>query len=71
MRADIGARLGEVDALDNVSQDLDMQYSTTLSTLQDVDYAKAITDLTRNQTQLEAAQKSFVNISKLSLFNYV
>lgn len=70
VRADIGARLGEVDALDSVSQDLNLQYSTTLSILQDVDYAKAITDLTRNQTQLEAAQKSFVNISKLSLFNY-
>lgn len=71
IRADVGSRLGEVDSLDNVSQDLNLQYSTTLSALQDVDYAQAITDLTRNQTQLEAAQKSFVNISRLSLFNYV
>lgn len=70
VRADVGSRLGEVDSLDSVSQDLNLQYSSTLSTLQDLDYAKAITDLTRNQTQLEAAQKSFVNISKLSLFNY-
>ncbi|MCX7172481.1 MAG: flagellar hook-associated protein FlgL [Proteobacteria bacterium] len=71
VRASIGSRLGEVDALDGVSQDLNLQYSATLSSLQDLDYAKAITDLTRGQTQLEAAQKSFVNISKLSLFNYV
>ena len=70
IRADVGSRLGEVDSLESVSQDLNLQFSTTLSTLQDLDYAKAITDLTRNQTQLEAAQKSFVNISKLSLFNY-
>jgi len=39
--------------------------------LQDLDYASAITDLTRHQTELEAAQKSFVNISRLSFFNYV
>jgi flagellar hook-associated protein 3 FlgL len=70
IRAEVGSRLGEVDALDSVSQDLNLQYSTTLSTLQDLDYAKAITEMTRNQTQLEAAQKSFVNVSRLSLFNY-
>ena len=70
VRADIGSRLGEVDTLDSVSQDLNLQYSTTLSRLQDVDYAQAITDLTRHQTELEAAQKSYVDISKLSLFNY-
>ena len=71
VRAAIGSRMGELDALEGVSQDLNLQYSTTLSSLQDVDYATAITDLTRHQTELEAAQKSFVNISKLSLFNYV
>ncbi|MFA7281499.1 MAG: flagellar hook-associated protein FlgL [Sterolibacterium sp.] len=70
IRAEVGSRLGEVDSLDSVSQDLNLQYSTTLSTLQDLDYAKAITEMTRNQTQLEAAQKSFVNVSRLSLFNY-
>lgn len=71
VRASVGSRMGELDALDGVTQDMDLQYSTTLSGLQDLDYASAITDLTRHQTELEAAQKSFVNISRLSLFNYV
>lgn len=71
VRASIGSRMGELDALDGVTQDTNLQFSTTLSNLQDLDYAKAMTDLTRHQTELEAAQKSFVNISKLSLFNYV
>jgi len=71
VRAAIGSRMGELDALDGVVQDVNLQYSQTLSGLQDLDYAQAITDLTRHQTELEAAQKSFVNISKLSLFNYV
>ncbi|TSA00145.1 MAG: flagellar hook-associated protein 3 [Rhodocyclaceae bacterium] len=71
VRAAIGSRMGELDALDGVVQDVNLQYSETLSGLQDLDYAQAITDLTRHQTELEAAQKSFVNISRLSLFNYV
>jgi flagellar hook-associated protein 3 FlgL len=36
-----------------------------------VDYAEAITRLTREQSYLEAAQKSFLKVSGLSLFNYV
>jgi len=70
-RADVGSRLNEIDSLSGVVEDLNLQYSTTLSNLQDVDYAQAITDLTRQQVQLQAAQKSFVDIAKLSLFNYV
>ena len=36
-----------------------------------LDYAKAITDLTRKQTDLQAAQQSFAKISQLSLFSYL
>jgi len=39
--------------------------------LQDVDYSKAISDLTRQQTYFEAAQLSFLKVSKLSLFDYI
>lgn len=71
VRASIGSRLGEIDSLASVNEDLALQYQQTLSSLQDLDYAKAISDLTRKQTDLEAAQKSFLAISKLSLFNYL
>lgn len=71
VRADVGTRLSEVDDLDGVSETLHIKYEETISTLQDIDYAKAITDLTRHQMELEAAQKSFMNISGLSLFNYL
>ncbi|MBU0752758.1 MAG: flagellar hook-associated protein FlgL [Gammaproteobacteria bacterium] len=70
-RAAIGSRLNEVDSLAGVNSDLSLQYQQTLSTLQDLDYAKAISDLTRKQTDLEAAQQSFVRVSQLSLFNYL
>jgi flagellar hook-associated protein 3 FlgL len=71
VRADIGSRLKEIDTLDSAGSDRDLQYSKTLSTLQDLDYTKAITQLTQQQTTLSAAQQTFVKISGLSLFNYL
>ncbi|MDK9715045.1 MAG: flagellar hook-associated protein FlgL [Sulfuritalea sp.] len=71
VRAQIGARMGEIDSLSSVNEDLSLQYQQTLSQLQDLDYAKAISDLTRKQTDLQAAQQSFVRMSQLSLFNYL
>ncbi len=71
VRASIGSRLNEVDDLDTVGQNLDLQYSETLSRLQDLDYAEAITHLTRQQMELQAAQQSFAKVSRLSLFDYL
>ncbi len=44
---------------------------TERSKLEDLDYAKAITDLQRQQTSLEASMQSFQRISSLSLFNFL
>lgn len=71
VRAQIGSQLVEVENLRNVGEDLDIQYATTLSRLQDVDFAEAISRLTRQQTFLEAAQASFVRVTGLSLFNFI
>lgn len=71
VRAAMGARLKELDSLQSTGEDLALQYQQTISQLQDVDYAAAISQLTRQQTYLEAAQKSFLKVSGLSLFNYV
>lgn len=70
-RAGIGARLREVDDLQSVGEDLGLQYQQTLSGLRDLDYARALSDLARQQAILEAAQQSFLRISQLSLFNYL
>lgn len=71
VQSTVGARMHELDGLSNVSAALDVHYQETLSELQDLDYAKAISDFTRTQVSLEAAQKSFVAISGLSLFQYL
>jgi len=42
-----------------------------VSKLTDLDYNKAISDLTFQQTALQAAQQSFAKVSGLSLFNFL
>lgn len=71
VRAQVGARLAEVESLQSIGEDTQIQYQQAISNLQDLDYAKAFSDLTRKQTDLQAAQQSFVQISRLSLFNYL
>ncbi|TCS39172.1 flagellar hook-associated protein 3 FlgL [Paucimonas lemoignei] len=71
VRANIGTRLKEIDSMDNSGSDMDLQYAETLSNLQDLDYAKAISSLVQQQTTLQAAQQSFVKMSGLSLFNFI
>lgn len=70
-RASLGLRLNEIDALQSSGDDLGLQFKQSLSELQNVDYIKAISDLTQQKTYLEAAQQSFVKVSSLSLFNYL
>lgn len=70
-RAKIGSSLKELDSLDSLGDDLNIQYATTLSNLQDLDYVQAITDLTKQQVSLQAAQQSFIKVSNLSLFNFL
>jgi flagellar hook-associated protein 3 FlgL len=71
VRASIGSRLNEIDQLDVSGDDLELQYSKSLSEIQDLDYAAALSDLSKNQTIMEAAQKSFVATTSLSLFNFI
>lgn len=71
VRASVGAVLNEIEATRLTGEDLALQYSSTLSDLQDLDYAKAISDLSLKQANLEAAQLSFLRIQGLSLFNFL
>jgi flagellar hook-associated protein 3 FlgL len=71
VRASVGARLNEIDYLDTTGGDLDIQYATSLSSLQDLDMVKAISLFSQQQLTLQAAQQSFKAMSSLSLFNYI
>lgn len=69
VRAAVGSRLKEVDTAQTASDDVELQYAQTLSGLQDLDYTKAISDLSQQQVYLQAAQQSFLKITRLSLFD--
>ena len=71
VHASVGTRMKEVDTLNDSGSELDIQYKQQLSDLQGVDYAKVISDLTQQQTYLEATQKSFLKVQALSLFDYI
>ena len=70
-RATMGARMNEVQSLQASMSDQDTTLKTALSQIEDVDYASAISQLSKQQLILEAAQKSFVSVSSLSIFNYM
>jgi flagellar hook-associated protein 3 FlgL len=71
VQASVGARMKELDNLDSTGDDLNIQYQTTLSNLQDLDMVKAISLFAQQQQTLQAAQMSFKTMSGLSLFNYI
>jgi len=70
-RSSLGLRLNEIDALQTAGEDLGLQFKQALSDLQDVDYNQAISDLVRQQTNLQAAQQTFAKVAGLSLFDYI
>ncbi len=71
VRATMGSRMREIDALNTTGDELSLQYKQTLSQIQDTDYNKAISDLTQQHMILQAAQQSFAQVAKMSLFNYM
>ncbi|MDR2365312.1 MAG: flagellar hook-associated protein FlgL [Zoogloeaceae bacterium] len=70
-RAVVGARMLEIDNLKTLAEDLNVQYEAQYSSLVDLDYYSAISDLTQKGLQLQAAQESFAKITGLNLFNYI
>ncbi|UYO75929.1 flagellar hook-associated protein FlgL [Halomonas qinghailakensis] len=71
VRASAGARLNELDVVDAVGGNRMLNYEQTLSDLVDLDYADAISEYSLRQVGLQAAQKAFVDIRGMSLFDYM
>ncbi len=71
VRARVGARLNAVDSQEELNSAFLLHLDEARSNLQDLDYASAITRLNQQMMGLEAAQKSFLRIQDLSLFNFI
>jgi len=70
-RTRIGAEINALDAAFESNEDYKLYTQTALSSLQDVDYAEAISEFQLEQTVLSAAQQTFVSVTNLSLFEYI
>jgi flagellar hook-associated protein 3 FlgL len=71
VRSEIGARMNVMDSVRGLHDQV-TQLSTELkSEIEDVDIAKAISDLSHQTLILEAAQQTFARVSRLSLFNAI
>lgn len=69
VRSQVGARLASIDQqLDN-NADVALELKSSLSTIQDLDYATAISKLEQQLTSLEAAQKAYARTQSFSLFD--
>lgn len=70
-RTAIGARVNSLDNTKTSNVDFKLFTQTALSSLEDVDFAEAISEFKLEETVLQAAQASFVKIQELSLFNFI
>ncbi len=67
----VGTRLNMVENVQSTNADVRLSAQASLSELEDLDFASAISQLTQETFILEAAQASFARISGLTLFNYL
>ena len=71
VRSDVGARLKAIDGQRGVNDEVGFQLQTSLSAIEDLDYASAIADLQLRLLSLEAAQKSYAQTQQRSLFDFI
>ena len=70
-RAAVGLKMNRVEDQMSLNDSFNLKLQETLSGLQDLDYAKAISEMNLQMVALEAAQKAYTNTQGLSLFNYL
>jgi flagellar hook-associated protein 3 FlgL len=71
LQASVGARLNTITTQLSVATSQQTQLQSSISSLQSLDYASAITTLDSENTQLSAAMQAFTLTQGLSLFKYI
>lgn len=71
VQADVGSRMRRAEMQTETNNAFNLQLKETLSTLQDLDYAEAISRLNIQMLALQAAQQTFAKTQNMSLFNYL
>jgi flagellar hook-associated protein 3 FlgL len=70
-RANIGTDLNVVEQQTQAIDETKLTLKTTLSNVEDLDMAQAITQMNKQMLSLEASQSSFAKITQLNLFNFI
>lgn len=68
-RVEIGTRMNTMDSVAATHEEFEVLAQQTISNLRDVDFTQAVADLSFQSFVLQAAQQSFLRISRLSLFD--
>jgi flagellar hook-associated protein 3 FlgL len=71
VRGEIGARVRALDQQEDLNADFAVHLNTTLSSVRDLDYAEALSELSQQLFGLDAAQQAFARAQNLSLFKYL
>ncbi|MFT7287393.1 MAG: flagellar hook-associated protein 3 FlgL [Halieaceae bacterium] len=71
VQSEVGVRLNRIDSQQSINEDFRLQLQETLSDVQDLDYAEAISRLNLQLVALQAAQQTYVRVQGLSLFNFL
>jgi flagellar hook-associated protein 3 FlgL len=71
VQSSVGARLNSITTQQSVAGDQQVQLQQSISTLQSLDYASAITSLDSQNTTLSAAMQAFTLTQGLSLFKFI
>jgi flagellar hook-associated protein 3 FlgL len=70
-QASVGSNLRVIDQQTSVIENTVLNLKSTLSNVEDLDYASAITKMNQQMLSLEAAQSSFAKMSQMNLFNFI
>lgn len=70
-RTEVGEQLRALEGRARLIDSGEIESSGFLSGLVDVDFAKSISDVQSNQTALDAAMRTYAQVSRMSLFDYL
>jgi flagellar hook-associated protein 3 FlgL len=67
----MAGRLAAIESQRTVIDETTLRIDELLIREDDLDYAKAVTELSQESVALQALQASFVKVAQLSLFNFM
>ncbi|MBE7562862.1 flagellar hook-associated protein FlgL [Acidithiobacillus sp. HP-6] len=70
-QAQIGSNIQQAQSVQSLNANLTQQFQTDRGNIADVSYPQVITQFQESSTALQAAQKAFVQVQGLSLFQYL